>query len=47
MAKQTAEQLTQCERWALMLGVAPQKFLRGHNLQPPQNLLPARDATVD
>ena len=39
--KQTAEQLTQPERWALILSYALRKFLRGRKLQPPPNLLPA------
>jgi DDE family transposase len=39
--KKTAEQLTQPERWALILSHALQKFLRGRKLQPPPGLLPA------
>jgi len=38
--KQTAEQLTQPERWALILSHALQKFLRGRKFQPPPSLLP-------
>jgi len=39
--KQTAEQLTVPERWALILTQALKKFLRGRKLQPPPFLLPA------
>src|ERR1700730_7496665 len=39
--KQTAEQLTPPERWALILTHALQKYLRGRKLQPPPFLLPA------
>jgi Transposase DDE domain group 1 len=39
--KQTAEQLTHPERWAVILSYALRKFLRGRKLQPPPNLLPA------
>ncbi len=37
---QTAEQLTQPERWALILSQALKKYLRGRKLQPPPSLLP-------
>jgi hypothetical protein len=37
----TAEQLTQPERWALILSHALRKFLRGRKLQPPPSLFPA------
>jgi len=39
--RQTAEHLTQPERWALILSHALRKFLRGRKLQPPPFLLPA------
>jgi len=39
--RQTAERLTQPERWALILSHALRKFLRGRKLQPPPLLLPA------
>jgi hypothetical protein len=39
--KKTAEQVTEPERWALILNHALQKLLRGRKLQPPPGLLPA------
>ena len=38
---QSAPQLTSTERWCRILGRALAKFLRGRNLKPPPNLLPA------